>query len=159
MFQFIPFIDSVFGRMPTVVAILFALVVLMIHLLLNGVILRAACDLCSVPPPGILKAVGLVVILTLLSIPASDGVAYLINKWGTTTRMAPEGQQLFAITLSLVAGCLLTTLTYTIALRVQVWRAARIWFFQTCVTALVLAVIGLTVMGSWTIVEGIRRVV
>jgi hypothetical protein len=138
--------------------LLTAAVVVLGAWVLSAVILRAACDLCSVEPPGILKAMLLVLLNSVLTSPIGYGIGLLTGRIANS-RLGAEGVLIPAIALNLLLSGLIVTIIYMIALRVHLLKAALIWFFQTCVNTLVAAVIIFIAIGAWTIVEGIIRVI
>jgi hypothetical protein len=130
-----------------------------IGLLLEALILRAACYLASVDPPSYLKAILLILINGALATPVGYGLGLLAGLLGGSSRMPAEGVLLLAGALGLIAGALVATVIYTIALRVRLHKGLLVWFFESCVHTLVVAVFGLFAIGVWKIVDGIRRVI
>ncbi|HEV3144176.1 MAG TPA: hypothetical protein VGZ47_09855 [Gemmataceae bacterium] len=149
-----------FEPIPLTVPTLLAMgVVAVIVLLVEALILRAACDLSSVDPPSFLKAIVLILIYAALATPVGYAIGWFVGRFGTSARFPDEGRLLLAGVLGLLAGGLIASIIYTIALHVRYYKGLLIWFFETCVRALVFAVIGLFAIGVWTIVDGIRRVI
>ena len=147
-------------QVPMTTAALLAMALAgIIILLVEALLLRAACDLSSVEPPSYLKAILLIVIYGALASPAGYAIGWVIGRLGANSRMPEEGLWLLGAFLGLLVGGLLASIIYTIALRVRFHKGLLIWFFETCVRTLVLAVFGLFAIGVWTIVDGIRRVI
>ncbi|HLW65814.1 MAG TPA: hypothetical protein VKS79_10880 [Gemmataceae bacterium] len=130
-----------------------------VALLLEALILRAACYLASVDPPSYLKAILLILINGAVAGPAGYGIGLVVGLLGVSSRVPAEGILLTAGVLGLVVGAIIATVIYTVALRVRIHKGLLVWFFETCVRTLVVAVFGLFAIGVWTIVDGIRRVI
>ena len=145
---------------PLMIAFLLAMAVAaVIVLLLEALILRAACYLASVEPPSYLKAILLILLNGVLASPVGYGLSLLIGSLGASARMPAEGILLLAGALGVIACALIAAIVYTIALRVRFDKGLLVWFFESCVRTLVVAVFGLFAIGVWTIVDGIRRVI
>src|SRR5262245_39195087 len=111
-------------------------------LLIGGWIVRAACDLSSVDPPSFLKAILLYLIYSVLAggagfaiVTVAGGMINSLKGDAESVKLVSTAVVIVGIVAYLLAGCLIATALYVLALRVRVLKGARIWLFQLGVTA------------------------
>ena len=125
-----------------------------IGLLLAGVLLKAACDLCSVePPPHLVRCLVIALVLVAIGAPLGYGAHLLGKSLGPSENLAV----LVAVVLFLPFFAIISTLIFVPSLRVRPLKGAKIWLVQTLINAVVGAVVVMLVIGGWTTVDSIRR--
>ena len=130
-----------------------------IGFLVGVVLFRAACDLCSVEPPGFLKSCGVVVLVGLVCSLVAAGIGFGFGLLGEPLHQPAITMQVLAwfacvLPCSLVAGAL-----YVPLLRVRFLKGATIYLVNWLLGSLVSAVVILFTIGAITIVQGVYRLV
>jgi hypothetical protein len=125
--------------------------------LVSVVLFRAACDLCTVEPPGFLKSCLLVLLLGVVNVPVAFGLLYGF-------RLLGEGLHLTAFTVYSLASvacipllALVEGVLYIPLLRVRFLKGATISVIRGLLGLLVTSVLILLIVGGITIVQGINR--
>ena len=127
-------------------------------LFLAVLLFRSACDLCSIEPPGWLKSVGIVVLLGVLTAPLGYGMMLAVSALGRTSGMSDVSIQIVGWLVSLPFQALVAGLLYRFLIPVKYFLGTLIWGIQALLSVLVMVVLGLFVVGCFTIVEGVLRV-
>src|SRR5262245_34717077 len=115
-----------------------------IGLALAGLLLKAACDLCSVePPPHLVRCLVIAIVLAAIGAPLGYG-AYLLGKTlGPSDTLAA----LVAVLLFVPVFAVISTLIFMPSLRVRPLKGAKIWLVQTLINAVVGGVVVMLVIG------------
>lgn len=123
-------------------------------ILLFGLLLKAACDLCSVePPPHLVRC--LVIALVLAAVAAPLGyAAYWV---GSLAGSSDTAIVLISLLVFLPLCAAISTAIFIPSLRVRPLKGARIWLIHTLINLVVGAVLGMLIVGGWTTVDSIRR--
>ena len=125
-----------------------------IAVLLAGVLLKAACDLCSVePPPHLVRCLVLGVVLAGIAAPLGYGAMLAGKSLGSSDQAAA----VIAVAAFLPVFAAISILVFVVSLSVRPLKGARIWLVQTMVNLVVAAVGLMLVVGGWTTVESLRR--
>ena len=127
---------------------------------LAGFILRSACDLVGVDPsPSYRRCVLVAVLLALVGGPVIAGVA-LGHKALSIAMQLPDA---FAIAAAILVGVALSaivcTVTYVLAFRVRLLKGASVWLVDSLMRSLLGGVAALLIVGIWTTVEAVRRLI
>lgn len=129
-----------------------------IALIVSGLLLKAACDLCSVEPaPHFLKCLLVAVVLQVLCLPLAVGIWFLGKYLGPTLNVTEAAGFTMALFTFLPAVAIVSIVTYILALRIGPLKSIKVWVINTLINAVVTAVAGLLIIGCWTSVESIRR--
>jgi len=127
-------------------------------ILLGALLLRSACDLCTVEPaPSYWRCLALTIALGLIGVPMAYGVWWAGTRITGQLGVAPDNGPFLAAILALPLLAIVCILLYIAALRVRPGKAATIWLVKTLITSVVGAVLAMLVVGGWTIVDGVRR--
>jgi hypothetical protein len=123
-----------------------------------GVLLfRAACDLCSVEPPGWLKSFLVVLVIGLICAPIAYGIGYGFSVVGETFHFSAIPVRVFATFACIPPCALVAGILYIPLLRIGYLKGTAIYTIQSLLGTLVMAVVGLFLLGSITLVQGIVR--
>ena len=129
-------------------------------LLLTALLLRSACDLCSVePPPSYLRCIVVTIILTAISVPISMGASIAAAVVVTALRFSAGNVPFVATLFALPVVAVISTLIFVVAFRVRVLKGSAIWLVNTLINSVVYAVMLLLLFGGWTLVDGVRRLI
>lgn len=121
---------------------------------LCGLLLKAACDLCSVEPsPHLVRCLVIALILTAIAAP----LAYAAYWIGKSIGSSESAIAVVAALVFLPAFALISTAIFIPSLRVRPLKGVRIWLVHTSINAVVGAVVGMLIVGGWTTVDSIRR--
>jgi len=125
---------------------------------LQVLLFRSACDLCSVEPPGWLRAAVVVLIVSGFGFLLAAGMAFLIGLVGSSWGASKMVLMSMGALLSLPVQAVLAALLYKPLLHVALLKGMLIWALQRLLSVLLEAVFALVIVGGATLVEGIRRV-
>lgn len=131
---------------------------LVMGLLIAGLLLRSACDLCGVDPsPSYLRCLVVALIQMLLNAALGFGMGYGVEAVATAIRLPDELAVIVGIGLTLLPSALLSTLINLIAFRAGFIRSFFIWLVDLLLNLLVMAIIVLILLGVAAMIGGIDR--
>jgi hypothetical protein len=128
-------------------------------LLIAAFFLRSACDLCEVSAPRWGKALLIVVLLGIVG--AGVGGGLTLAAAAVTGRLATPSwvTQTIATGASLFAQCLISATLYIPLLRVRFRTGIAIWLWQLLMSTVLWGLTVLLLIGGWTLVDGVRKLV
>ncbi len=133
---------------------------ILIGLFLAALLLRSACDLCQVEPsPGYWRCFALAVVLAPIGFGVSFGAEWAAGRVLTQLGYATADPTVLVVLLSLLVMAIVSVVIFVPVLRVRASKAALIWLLDTLLSGMVLAIMTLLMIGGWTIVGSIRRLV
>jgi hypothetical protein len=125
--------------------------------LLSVVLFRAACDLCTVEPPGFLKSCLVILLLSVVNVPVAFGVLFGFRMLGQELHLTELTVYLLASVACIPLLALLEGVLYMPLLRVRFLKGATISVIRGLLGLLVTSVLVLLVVGGMTIVQGVYR--
>ena len=139
-------------------AIVLLVIAAPLGLLLAALLLRSACDLCSVEPsPPYLRCVILTLVVLAAGAPLVWCSRYAATTLGASLAFGDDLIVIVTLAVFLPVYALLSTLIFVPSFRVRPVTGVKIWLVNTLITSVVAAVVGLIFVGGWTTVDGIRR--
>ena len=127
-------------------------------LLLAALLLKAACDVCSVEPPvHYFRCLIIVIVLQVLTAPLAFGLYYAGKHLPGALGVSETSAFVLGLLAFLPVSAVVSTIAYVLALRVGPLKGAKVWLVQNLINAVVTAVGVLLVIGCWTTVDSIRR--
>lgn len=125
--------------------------------LLSVVLFRAACDLCTVEPPGFLKSCAVVILVGLVCAPVAAAVGFGCGLLGEKLHQPPLTMQVVAAFACVPPCALVVGALYIPLLRVRFLKGTTIYVIQWLLGSLVGLVFILLTVGVITIVQGVYR--
>jgi len=146
-----------FSAMSGTPFLIVLLVAIPLGFLLSVVLFRAACDLCTVEPPGFLKSCLVILLLSVVNVPVAFGVLYGFRVLGQGLHLTELTGYLLASVACIPLLALLEGVLYMPLLRVRFLKGATISVIRGLLGLLVTSVLVLLVVGGMTIVQGVYR--
>ncbi len=106
---------------------------ILIGLVLAAAILRAACRLCGVKEPGLFKAVGIALLVTLVQTLVSLPIAMVLAAVGTAHGMPPRDLRILASLAGLPEAILVAAILYVPLLKVSFGKGMLVALVQVLV--------------------------